>query len=169
MDHDAKQHGMHSATDNPGVLHESSDADTHAVIMFGVWLAVLTVACALSIFPLIKGFEKVISMTNQDPAPNPMMPAEMRDLPPVKAAANFPSPRLQPDTPGDIARFRAWEQERLENYQVIDEAQGTVRIPVSRAMELTLQRGLPTRGAAAAAAPASPAPVTAAPAKKPAR
>ena len=83
-----------------------------------------------------------------------MMQPAMRDLPPVEAAANFPIPRLQVDTPGDVARFRTWEKEQLESYQVVDENLGTVRIPIARAMELTLQRGLPTRGATAVAAPA---------------
>jgi hypothetical protein len=43
--------------------------------------------------------------------------------------------------------MRADEDERLNNYGWVDEDAGIVRIPISEAMKLTLQRGLPTRPA----------------------
>lgn len=50
-----------------------------------------------------------------------------------------PTPRLQTDEPGDLRRFKAHEQELLTTYSWIDPQQGTVRLPIERAMELTAQ------------------------------
>ncbi len=56
----------------------------------------------------------------------------------------FPTPRLQTDDGNqDVADLHAREDLLLENYSWADRAQGKVRIPIERAMELIAQRGLP--------------------------
>jgi len=56
----------------------------------------------------------------------------------------FPTPRLQTDDGNqDIADLHAREDLLLDNYTWADRAQGKVRIPIDRAMELLAQRGLP--------------------------
>jgi hypothetical protein len=54
-------------------------------------------------------------------------------------------PKLQLSPPRDMEEFRKKEDEALKNYAWVDRTKGIVRIPVERAMELTLQRGLPAR------------------------
>ena len=56
----------------------------------------------------------------------------------------FPTPRLQTDDGlQEIADLHAKEDLLLENYSWANQAQGKVRIPVERAMELIAQSGLP--------------------------
>lgn len=57
---------------------------------------------------------------------------------------SFPTPRLQGDDGNlDTANLHAREDLLLDHYSWIDRAQGKVRIPIDRAMELIAQRGLP--------------------------
>ncbi len=57
----------------------------------------------------------------------------------------FPTPRVQTDDGNqDVADLHAREDLLLDNYTwVRRKAQGKVRIPIERAMELIAQRGLP--------------------------
>lgn len=62
----------------------------------------------------------------------------------AELANRFPTPRLQTDDGYDeIYVMHQKEDLLLENYTWVDEKQGTVRIPIERAMELIAQRGLP--------------------------
>ena len=54
-------------------------------------------------------------------------------------------PHLQLTPPEDLKKFRESEDAELSMYGWIDRTAGVVRIPIDRAMELVLQRGLPTR------------------------
>lgn len=58
-----------------------------------------------------------------------------------------PEPRLQPDEKRTLDQQRAAEKELLGTYGWVDEAHGVARIPVERAMDLVLERGLPAREA----------------------
>jgi hypothetical protein len=54
-----------------------------------------------------------------------------------------PSPRLQTDAAADLAALRQAESARLSGYGWVERAEGLVRIPISRALALTAERGLP--------------------------
>src|SRR5579862_464850 len=54
-----------------------------------------------------------------------------------------PNPLLQANPHRDIREFREAEEAQLNSYGWVDKQGGTVRIPVARAMDLVLQRGLP--------------------------
>ena len=56
-----------------------------------------------------------------------------------------PEPRLQTEPREDLAALRTREDATLSSYGWVDRNAGVVRIPIDRAMELTLQRGLPAR------------------------
>jgi hypothetical protein len=56
-----------------------------------------------------------------------------------------PAPRLQVSPPGDMDVYRRREEQLLSQYQWVSQEQGIVRIPIERAMQLTLERGLPAR------------------------
>ena len=56
-----------------------------------------------------------------------------------------PQPRLETKNGEVLAAQRAAENDILNNYTWADEAAGTVRIPIDRAIDLTLERGLPVR------------------------
>jgi len=62
----------------------------------------------------------------------------------------FPTPRVQADDGNqDVADLHQREDLLLDHYSWVDGAQGKVRIPIERAMELVAQRGLPVAPASA--------------------
>lgn len=66
---------------------------------------------------------------------------------PVAHSTEFPPPRLEVRPGASLAKFRAAEEVELNSYGWIDRNAGTVRIPIDRAMQLILERGLPDVGA----------------------
>ena len=58
----------------------------------------------------------------------------------------FPEPRLQVAPQDDLATFRAREDEELKTYEWVDRKAGVVRIPIEKAMDLLVRKGLPVRG-----------------------
>jgi hypothetical protein len=61
-----------------------------------------------------------------------------------RAVPSPTGPALQLAPRNDLAAFREREDRVLNSYGWIDRTTGVVHIPISRAMELLLQRGLPT-------------------------
>jgi len=121
------------------------------IVWFVVVLVGTTVASQLLMWLLFGFFERDAS--HNSVSRNPLA-APVGQLP--------PAPNLLTDEPTNLGRFRETEQKKLETYQWIDKNAGTVRIPIDRAKELLLERGLPT-----GTTPSSPAPEkTAAPAGK---
>ncbi len=54
-----------------------------------------------------------------------------------------PAPRLQAEPGVDQEAYQASEQADLQSYRWVDRNAGVVGIPIDRAMDLTIQRGLP--------------------------
>jgi hypothetical protein len=76
----------------------------------------------------------------QDLTSNPVM--QQKQL--QQMTANFPTPRLDVDDGNQAtADLHAKEDLLLNNYSEVAGESGTVRIPITRAMELIAQRGLP--------------------------
>jgi len=148
------------------VGHEETDADIGPLVRFAIFLTVLTLVTAA----LTVGFYKYLDSREQaEKAPRyPLTAGVERPLP--------PAPRLQTYPFDDVEGLRREEAERLEHYEWIDRNAGTVRIPVSRAIELLAVKGLPHRAAAPGTTPenapqegaTSVAPPTAPPAHAPA-
>ncbi len=64
--------------------------------------------------------------------------------------AAFPTPRLEIDDGNQAtADLHAREDLLLNHYSTIEGGGGAIRIPISRAMELIAQRGLPVNAATA--------------------
>ena len=85
--------------------------------------------------------------------PSPMM-VEQKATTPTRAVPEgyvekiFPEPRLETNERTEINDFRLGEEQTLNSYGWVDQNAGVVRIPITKAMELIAQRGLPTRPAA---------------------
>jgi hypothetical protein len=88
---------------------------------------------------------------------------DTRHIPKGYPESTFPSPKLEEDERGQLNGVRLKEEQTLSTYDYIDQKAGTVRIPIDRAMDLVVQRGLPVRSQAA---PAGPPPAQAQPEKK---
>jgi len=54
-----------------------------------------------------------------------------------------PGPRLQTDAAGDLQKFRADEERRLNTYYWVDKQKGIVHIPIEQAMQKLAARGAP--------------------------
>jgi len=68
---------------------------------------------------------------------------------PFEDVRTLPSgPRLQVTAPQDLKRYQGAQAEILNSYGWVDQKAGIVRIPVERAMDILLQKGLPVRGVA---------------------
>ncbi|HUJ38985.1 MAG TPA: hypothetical protein VLW54_00455 [Candidatus Acidoferrales bacterium] len=69
-----------------------------------------------------------------------------------QARALPPLPQLQANPESDLEKLREQDRQELNSYGWVDRTRGIIHIPIERAMELLLERGLPTRPSGAAGA-----------------
>ncbi|HKS97122.1 MAG TPA: hypothetical protein VJV74_13445 [Terriglobia bacterium] len=130
-------------TGTPAPKHETRDANLRRLIQFGVGLAVLT------IFGLVVSDVVFHYFARHQTLGPPASPFEnVRQLP--------PSPRLQVTPVADLDRYLAEQQHELTTYGWVDQKAGVVRIPIDRAMDLLLQKGLPVRNSSTPAGQIQP-------------
>jgi hypothetical protein len=79
-------------------------------------------------------------------AHEPAITAGQANLPATRLK-QFPQPRLEVKPGASLVQLRAAENADLNSYGWIDRTTGTVRVPIDRAMQLLLDRGLPDVGA----------------------
>lgn len=121
---------------NENVHHEESDINVRAIISFVVVLTAVTVAIQVLVYGLFLLFNKVEDKTQADVSPLTPPPAQVSD---------FPSPSLQTTPWTDLIKLRADEYAYLHSYGWVDQNAGIARIPIDRAKEMLLQKGLPVR------------------------
>jgi hypothetical protein len=146
---------------NGGIKHERQDGHESyehqdlrpaGIIYFLLSLVVITVFCMFG----LKGFYAYLDRrerSTQEPV-NPLVkhvPEDTRHIAPGYPQTAFPSPRLEEDERGQLNGIVTDEDNILYSYGWVDEKAGTVRIPIDRAMDLLVQRGLPVRTQAAGA------------------
>jgi hypothetical protein len=129
---------------NPEVAYDATDLSARGVFAFLIFLAVGGTLLALALWGVYKYIANVKSVASLDQAP---LSTPARELAPIggNPALNFPAPRLQPDPVADMNAFRAREEQILNSYGWVDEANGKVHIPIERAMDLVSTVGLPVR------------------------
>jgi hypothetical protein len=118
---------------NPETRHESRTFNTRGVLLFIMFMVVFALFVHLAVRGLMVIYSKSTPLMRT--AQNPVMTA-----PP---ATSPPPPLLQPDPVADLHNMRSQEDQILQGYAWIDQNTGKVRIPVARAMQLLVQRGLP--------------------------
>ena len=145
----------HAGEHHDRVHHEEHDINVRAVLWFAVAFVVTGIVVHLALWFLYKGFAAIERERTEPPVT--LVANPQREIP--------PSPRLQPfperapewagvqqralfKTPvDDMEDLRAWENRMLTSYGFADDQQERLRIPIDRAMELVVQRGLPVRPA----------------------
>ena len=107
----------------------------------GVFLAVAGLFVVLVLVELIVHF--IVADFRKSPPPTDRYSGAVR----AKQARDVQSsyPKLQIAPPTDLARFREQETQALNSYGWVDKNKGIVRMPIDRAMDLVLQKGLPVR------------------------
>jgi hypothetical protein len=115
--------------------HEEKDVDVFSLFTI---VFLLFLSCVI-IFLVVSGMMLYFK------AHEPAKTSGQANLP-VTRAGEFPKPRLEVKGSADLARLRAAEEADLNSYGWVDRSAGTVRIPIDRAMQLLLERGLPDVG-----------------------
>lgn len=128
--HDHDPHGANGR--GPG--YEVRDADLRALLKFGFWLAVLLAVTLVSMRFVFGYLDK---LTPLGPKASPF--ANSREIP--------TGPLLQASPHQDLVSFCAEQRKQVDSYAWLNKRGGIVQIPIGRAMDLTLQRGLPARSA----------------------
>jgi hypothetical protein len=176
-DHDLNQPGIHDShvrdADHPGYEVTDVNAGGIAVFLAGLFGSVFIffLLCyglgvlinggirkedgpttkwnTLSAFAGADAFSGASKGKRQDLASNPEM--QQREF--QQMTSTFPEPRLDIDDGNQAtADLHAREDLLLNNYSVAAGAAGSIRIPISRAMEIIAQRGLPVNTQAGTAA-----------------
>jgi hypothetical protein len=125
---------MHNPRDksaaSPG--YETRDANVRGVFNFLVFLTGLLVVTAVLCWGLFRYFSR------GDAGPVPPSPfADTRQLP--------LGPELQVNPREDWLKYHERQEQSLETYEWENRGAGIVRVPIERAMELLLQKGLPVQ------------------------
>ena len=128
--------GSSGPGEQPRRSHETRDANIRNLIIFAVGLALMVIAGLV----VSRGiFHYFTSSQGLGPPASPF--ENVRMLP--------SGPRLQVAAPQDLAHYQRAQDEILNSYGWVDRQAGTVRIPIGRAVDILLQKGLPVRGATA--------------------
>jgi hypothetical protein len=119
-----------------GAQHEHTDIEPSIASRFAIWLAISMVISAGIVYGTFWFFEGQEVALNRAAQTYPLAAGRTQEP---------PTPRLQTQPFKDVYLLRQGEQQKLTSYEWIDKGSGVVRIPIDRAIELTLQRGLPAR------------------------
>jgi hypothetical protein len=123
---------------SPG--YETRDANTRGVLSFLLYLSLILLATFLISWGMFRHFAA--------------QRAELQPSSPFSGLRQLPaSPQLQVNPRQDLLQFRAEQEKLLESYSWENRSAGTVRVPIERAMELLLQKGIPVAGEPSAETP----------------
>ncbi len=139
---------------NPQVDYERADLSARGILLFLIGLLVAGVFIELVLWGMFRFMARseVLFAHSQM---SPMMAAQqkaqtggsrsvLQNTPAVNLDV-FPEPRLQVNDAGAMSRFLNSEQALLNVKQPFTDSTGAVHIPISLAMQLIVQRGLPVR------------------------
>ncbi len=116
-----------------GRSHERRDLTVRNIVFFAVALTAVLVG---SHFILEAVFARLRARSDRADRPRPPL-REARVVP--------PEPRLQANPGKDLDALRREEDRRLETYGWVDRDRRVLRVPIDRAVEQLLRRGLPAR------------------------
>lgn len=116
----------------PDSSYERNDVSVPGVTRFAMGLMITVVLILVVLWLFLWALYKVYpgrTLANRDGTPRVTPPA----------------PRLQSNPAEEMQELRVSEDAVLGSYGWVNREAGIVRIPIERAMELTIQRGLPSR------------------------
>lgn len=134
---------MRDDVNRPG--YEVTDVKPRGIIIFLIGLAVLTLILVVSLRAIFSMLEaRAVRHDRVEPVPVEREAALRGDRHPLEPP---PDPLLQANPEDALAAMRAQETRILTTYGWVSREAGVARIPIDRAMELVLERGLPARTA----------------------
>lgn len=123
---------MQARVENTDVSYEKRDVNPRAILYVGISIIISAVILHFALLWLFDLFNAREAHKGKPPA---TLVNTKRQQP--------PAPRLQTDAPADLQEMRVHEKALLESYGWVDRGQGIVHIPVERAIDLLIERGLP--------------------------
>jgi len=114
--------------------HETRDVDLRGILLFAGILAAVTAVILVALYFLMMYLSAQANRT--DPRLSPLVDRQQAP----------PPPTLQAKPALDYNTFLADQIRETSTYGWIDRERGIARIPVERAMELLVERGLPPTG-----------------------
>lgn len=135
--------------------YERRDIRGADVIYFLIGLAIAVVF----VYFIAKGVFRYLDKRYEtgQPAVSPLVsaaPSDTRRIPPQFGnnyekylQQDFPAPQLEINERTELNDIRLREEDTLSTYGWVDQKSGAVRIPIDRAMDLLVERGLPVRSA----------------------
>jgi hypothetical protein len=130
--------------------HETTDAKIRPLITFGLGLVLLSI---VTFFAMRAMFDSLSKAERAEDSPrHPLATGiEIPPEPRLEPMPGYDLPALgadgeRPFATRGLAEHRREEQETLDSYGWIDRQAGIVRVPIGRAIELTLTEGLPIAG-----------------------
>ncbi|HVS01187.1 MAG TPA: hypothetical protein VMT16_00310, partial [Thermoanaerobaculia bacterium] len=138
--------GDHRPAAEHGVEHQPFDAEIRirTILWIGAGLG------GLAILGALVGWGLLVMLRGWHQRAEPPAPV----IPEARQAPMVPGPRLLATPERELAALRAAEEEALHAYRWLDQQGGVASIPVERAIELALERGIPA--APVAGAPPDP-------------
>lgn len=115
--------------------HEERDVSFRPIVAAGLGMLMVAVIVLVLLRGLLGHY--AAREAKLGPPVNPLAESYGRQLP--------PEPRLQTAPIEDLRQLHAAEDALLNSYGWLDRQAGTAHIPIARAMELLVQRGLPSR------------------------
>lgn len=119
--------------------HELRNPSVGGIMLFAGIIVLTVVICAAGIWYGMKLFY------SSRPADKFLESRGVIISPDAKLLVRFPAPNLQMNPQEDLRALRAREDAEIVSYGWVDRSNGIIRMPVERAMDLILQRGLPVR------------------------
>ena len=116
--------------------HDIRDVNSRAIFILGVVIIVIAALIHFSVWGVFRYLEKSEEAAGKERVAAPLILLKEK-LP--------PEPRLQPNPGWDLDLMRQSEEKELNNYSWSDQNRGTVNLPIDRAKDLLLQKGLPAR------------------------
>jgi hypothetical protein len=134
---------MHNHAHHGEGEYEHQDLSSAAIFGFLIALVVLGVLIQFVISGTLHLFEKYNA--GHQPRQNPLVQpqTETRKVTPA-TIERFSQPRLEDNERRELRDFREHEIQTLNSYGV-DQSTGATRIPIEQAMQLIVQRGLPSK------------------------
>ncbi len=116
---------------------EKRDVNIKALFQFAFWMAVVLAVTMIGMRFTFSAYKKAMPL---GPTMSPMVKQGARMIP--------SGPLLQVHPHQELETYCSAQQQNVTTYAWVDQPSGVVRIPVDRAMELILAKGLPARPAA---------------------
>ena len=119
--------------------HENRNPPIGYIVLTAFSVVLMMVACNAIIWFMMD------KLTKKRPLDTAVEARGIVIAPNLELLKRFPAPNLQISPHDDLMALRARENAELNSYGWVDRPHGVVRIPIERAMDLIIARGLPAR------------------------